>query len=68
MRKKGSMPVDKTCPFCGKDVMYWPNYSPSTSSDYGNVEWVIPHSKSHKQYFHRSCYQESVRKVINHDI
>lgn len=47
-----------TCPLCGKTVHYWPNYSETTSPDYGDVEWIM-HGKI-KQFFHRSCYMKKV--------
>lgn len=50
---------DKECMFCGKTVRYWPNYSPRTSADFGNIEWV--QRRNVKQYFHRSCYLDTTR-------
>ena len=55
---------NKTCPICNKSINYWPNYSESTSADYGNVEWMITGSGQFKskQFFHRSCYKKLVCK------
>lgn len=54
---------DMTCPFCCTRIKYWPNYSPNTSSDYGNVGW----SKTKgglKQFFHNSCFRANTRGAM----
>lgn len=50
-----------TCPFCNETVQYWPNYSRDTSRDYGNVEYSVT-KRGTKQFFHRSCYYDNLKK------
>ena len=54
---------DKNCIFCGRHIQYWPNYSPNTSSDYGNVAWVITkRNREKRQFFHISCFKTHCKK------
>lgn len=56
------MTEDKNCIFCSKYLHYWPNYSPNTSDDYGNVAWIITkRNRKHKRYFHISCFKDYVK-------
>lgn len=55
-----------TCPFCGKGIYYWPNYSSNTSSDYGNVEWIEigKGQRKKKQFFHRDCFYKTCPRYL----
>lgn len=52
---------NKQCPFCFKDISYWPNCSPRTSSDYWDVAWTET-KRGTRQFFHKSCYYADVTK------
>ena len=46
--------MNKTCKFCGKWCCY----------DYKNphqIEWVIPHGRREKEYFHVDCFYKSLK-------
>lgn len=62
------MRYNYTCPICEGFVHYWPNYSPHTSSDYGDVSWLIRGRGKFKEklFFHTSCFRgtEKENEVI----
>ena len=61
---RGGIITNKNCPFCGKDVQYWPNCCETTNPGYGNVEWVITKRRT-KQFFHRTCFEQNTIKKRN---